>query len=79
MNQRLLPDKQVKTDQLLSVDDHRKNNGPIVIEMDCLKSKVSVLKNLQSNNSFVIKDCLSRNTLKLRKRVLELQNKKTCN
>ena len=59
-----------------SVSDYRQKNGPVIVNFKNMSVKVRALKNIKNDDNFVVRDCLSKHTLYLRKKALELANKK---
>ena len=69
-------DVKLNSDDITCVSDYREKKGPIVLDFKDLSCKVRVLKNISNNEHFVIRDCLSKHILRLRKTAYELLNKK---
>lgn len=76
LNMHIPSDEKLKIDDILEVKDYRENNGPITVEFAALSTKVSILKNVKDNDSIVVKDCLSKEMIKLRKYALKLLKEK---
>ena len=73
INKNLMNNAKITKHDLLTVGDHRNNKGPIVIELTDIAKKIAILKS--SSEELVIKNCLSKENVALRKKAIALKEK----
>lgn len=76
LNDHLTEANKLVESNICSSVDHRPRKGPLILELDSIKTKANLLKLFKNNTNIVIRDCLSKNANILRKKAQELKSKK---
>ena len=63
-----LPESKLADDAIAAVEDYRMKNGPIILTFKDEETKVSTMKKIKVDKTFIIRNCLSKNTLQIRKK-----------
>ena len=63
----------IKSEEIISVTDYRPKKGPLIVEVNSIEKKAALIRNSETTQNYVLKDCLTRVAIMLRRRAIKLK------